>query len=253
MEDKSRVIDDIVLNEMDYFHDNIDKLRASKSQLIKEIKSIQEMQNDVENRMEAKFRNFELKERKTLSKYVKSTIDKEVHTKILSKKERNRRTRSTEEDSYWKKLKNVKSSGYGYRSRLTGVELRESDVEGKKECSEKIRSQKEVQTDLEIAQISGQSGVDHVAGVSGHGSFSCCDETITKNQSCQTTPLQLVEVHEKEIEKPTLAIVNDKVTRRNVPTEKNTRQKIQGKSSYLVKNPRERIHPFRCLPFCLTL
>ena len=274
LDDKSRLIDDVILNEMDYLHRNIEKLQAYKSKSLKEISTLREVQKVTEHRLEVKFRDFEMKENTRIAEYVKNSLNKDNHTRAVSDK------RKEKTSLYRSKVRKnsagieIKSSGYGYNnaskenklvcnvpnprasSNITSTEenLIEEDV-----CSHNSNnSNNSKDNDKEEEEEEEEDAVSSYVGPAGNANVHPQDHDSppavrhahpqseppppSKKKPLPATTRQMKETKSKS----KLTIVNDKVKKNKAAVPKACLPVKRDKNTpYLVKNPRERIVDFR--------
>lgn len=270
LEDKSRLIDDVILNEMDYLHRHIDKLQAYKSKSIKEINSLREFQKNAEHRMEVKFRDFEMKENARITEYVKSSLDKESRSRaVLNKRKGITSVKSSPQTITGSK--DIKSSGYGYDTSSSKENKQLYNVkvtsDNRDECIKESKSvitpnssveKKDSSSETHVGDVSSSNGdvnvknkcstnkdtgADKEDPVPPQHSQSVDSMTANKKPASSTPNSRTLKSTNKN--KTKLLIVNDRVKKSKAPLSFQSPQIRDKNAPYLVKNPRERIVDFR--------
>lgn len=276
LEDKSRLIDDVILNEMDYLHRNIEKLQAYKSKSSKEINTLREVQKSTEHRMEGKFRDFEMMENTRIAEYVKSSLDKESHSrKVLDKKKRktaiSTATIASNNNNVprvrKKSTADIKSSGYGYN--MSSKENKQAHNVPKKEArvtttNKNNAMKKEYKKNdiiaTEISESLDEEDCDHVSDNNDDDTDNNDDTDETEHsgrgatlQQSKDLPPTTTPSNPIETKRSKLIIVNDRVKARKSsvavvkppPSSSSLQARDKKSPPYLVKNPRERMVDFR--------
>lgn len=280
MENKSKLIDDVVLCEMDHLHHNVEKLQAFRSKSLREMQTLQASQRGAEGSVASKLRDFEMKENTRIIEYVRTSLNQATkdRTRAEAKKKKNNHVRLINEadPSFIKqgsisRLKNnTKSSGYGCcpdsssgkrvlkpsggdGSRSTPKEARGARVSSSR--SEKSRKPEE-ETDRAPADepdhFSTYENINAEIDEEEEEKYDNEDEDVDNKKENLVPSSSLVENETRphrgrssKVSRPKLDIVSDRVRRsRAVERDKAAPAPRDKAAPYLVKNPRERIQDF---------
>lgn len=255
LHDKSRLIDDVILNEIDYLHRNVEKLQTFKSKSLREINTLHDKQRGLDTVMEVKLRDFEIKESTRMAEYVKSSINHKgngIGTGKGPEKQPRRRKESCRLHDFKKRIKNIKSSGYGNCQPSSGRSDKAPERErhvisdgGIIEAAEDNSQQYERQNDDIVEEENTPVAEGKSTTATGDGNVSRKENDRPQQKQHINTEVNLAPKKYSTAKRSKLNIVNDKVKPRKVPVVEPSPPKAAAAGApYLTKNPRERIVEF---------
>ena len=252
LDDKARLIDDVVLNEIDYLHRKVEQLQAFKSKSLKDINTLQDVQRGLNTHLDVKFRDFEVKENVRIAEYVKSSLNKELQS-TANVQRKPQSSESKRHMEFKKRIKNVKSSGYGCIGNARYHNNNAQIGKGRNNFNKGVVTERNVSQEtpscssidnehVSIADEEQQSPSEY--DTSDRDRNKIKKENIQPEKSNNTLAQPQCEHRSayEETPRPKIEIINDKVK----PLVIRSPTVVKDKSaSYLVKNPRERIVDFR--------